>query len=88
VSLCRIESRPTKTGMGNYCFSIDAEGHMREPRLAEAMQGLHRICEDVIFLGSYARADEVRPDVPIGFADTDFASAREWYASLVHPEDE
>ena len=88
VSLCRIESRPTKTGIGNYCFSIDAEGHLRDPRLAEAMQGLHRICEDVIFLGSYARADGVRPHIAPGFTDADYAAARSWYASLVHPEDD
>ena len=88
VSLCRIESRPTKTGIGNYCFSIDAEGHLRDPRVAEAMLGLHRICEDVIFLGSYARADGVRPDVARGFTDADFEAARHWYASLVHPEDD
>jgi prephenate dehydratase len=87
VSLCRIESRPTKTGIGNYCFSIDAEGHLRDPRLAEAMLGLHRICEDVIFLGSYPRADGVRPVVARGFTDADFDAAREWYASLVHPAD-
>jgi len=88
VSLSRIESRPTKTGMGNYCFSIDAEGHLRDPRLAEAMQGLHRICEDVIFLGSYPRADGVDAHVPRGFADSDFAAAKDWYTSLVHPGDE
>lgn len=87
VSLCRIESRPTKTGIGNYCFSIDAEGHLRDPRVAEAMLGLHRICEEVIFLGSYARADGIRPEVARGFTDADFAAAREWYAGLVHPED-
>lgn len=88
VNLCRIESRPTKTGLGNYCFSIDAEGHLRDPRLAEAMLGLHRICEDVVFLGSYQRADGVRPKVGWGFTDVDFAEAREWFSSLVNPEDE
>ena len=88
VSLCRIESRPTKTGIGNYCFSIDAEGHMRDPRLAEAMLGLHRICSDVTFLGSYARADGIRPHIARGFTDTDFAAARQWYATLVHPDDD
>ncbi|MDQ7993567.1 MAG: prephenate dehydratase [Propionicimonas sp.] len=88
VNLCRIESRPTKTGLGNYCFSIDAEGHMREPRLAEAMLGLHRICEDVVFLGSYPRADGVRPKVGWGFTDSDFAEARGWFSSLVNPEDD
>ena len=88
VSLSRIESRPTKTGLGNYCFSIDAEGHMREPRLAEAMLGLHRICAEVVFLGSYPRADGKRTQVASGFTDADFAAAREWYATLVHPEDD
>lgn len=88
VSLTRIESRPTKTGLGNYCFSIDAEGHLRDPRLAEAMLGLHRICSEVVFLGSYPRADGVRPKVEWGFTDTDYADAREWYASLVNPEDD
>ena len=87
VSLCRIESRPTKTGMGNYCFSIDAEGHLRDPRVAEAMLGLHRICSEVIFLGSYPRADGIRPTIARGFADADFEAAVEWYASLVHPAD-
>lgn len=88
VNLCRIESRPTKTGLGNYCFSIDAEGHLREPRLAEAMAGLHRICEDVIFLGSYPRADGVRPTIGWGFTDEDFRAAKDWYATLVNPEDD
>ena len=88
VNLCRIESRPTKTGLGNYCFSIDAEGHLRDPRLAEALAGLHRICEDVIFLGSYPRADGVRPTIAWGFTDDDFRSAKEWYATLVNPDDD
>jgi len=88
VNLTRIESRPTKTTLGSYCFSIDAEGHLRDPRLAEAMLGLHRICADVLFLGSYPRADEVRPQIARGFTDADFAQAREWYAALVNPEDD
>ena len=87
VNLSRIESRPTKTGLGNYCFSIDAQGHLRDPRVAEAMLGLHRICADVVFLGSYPRADGVRPVVADGFTDEEFAAARAWYASLIHPED-
>lgn len=87
VNLSRIESRPTKTGLGNYCFSIDVEGHVRDPRVAEAMLGLHRICADVVFLGSYPRADGVRPLIAEGFTDAEFAAAKAWYASLIHPED-
>jgi len=85
VNLTRIESRPTKTGLGNYCFSIDAEGHLRDPRLAETLEGLHRICADVVFLGSYSRADGVRPEIARGFTDEDYAASRAWYATLLHP---
>ncbi len=85
VNLTRIESRPTKTGLGNYCFSIDAEGHLHDPRLAETLEGLHRICADVVFLGSYPRADGVRPEIARGFTDEDYAASRAWYARLLHP---
>ncbi len=44
VNLCRIRSRPTKTILGSYCFAIDAEGHLDDRRLAEALLGLRRIC--------------------------------------------
>ncbi|HBX81485.1 MAG: prephenate dehydratase [Propionibacteriaceae bacterium] len=86
VNLCRIESRPTKTGLGDYCFSIDAEGHVLDPRMAEAVQGLHRICREVVFLGSYARADFVRPTVARGFTDADFKDAATWFKALKNPD--
>lgn len=82
VNLCRIESRPTKTFLGSYCFSMDAEGHLADRRLAEALLGLRRICRDVVFLGSYARADKQPPDVREGFADADFLEAATWLRSL------
>ena len=52
-------SSPGRPGgtLGDYCFSVDAEGHVADARMAEAMMGLHRICADVVFLGSYPRAD-------------------------------
>jgi prephenate dehydratase len=82
VNLCRIESRPTKGTLGDYCFSVDAEGHIEDARLAEAMMGLHRTCADVVFLGSYPRADQVQPYVRPGTANTDYAAAREWLNQL------
>ncbi|MDO5735005.1 MAG: prephenate dehydratase [Propionibacteriaceae bacterium] len=85
VNLTRIESRPTKTFLGSYCFAIDAEGHLHDRRVSEALLGLHRICRDVIFLGSYARADQQPPDVPMGFTDGDFREASEWLATLERP---
>ena len=82
VSLCRIESRPTKTTLGSYCFSIDAEGHIDEARMAEALMGLKRVCQDVVFLGSYPRADEVASAITDGASDADYAGAQGWIGAL------
>ncbi|OYN85850.1 prephenate dehydratase [Parenemella sanctibonifatiensis] len=83
VNLCRIESRPTKTVLGSYCFSIDAEGHIGEARMAEALMGLKRSSQRVDFLGSYPRADQQPPQVGRGFAEEDFRAAKEWITSLL-----
>ena len=82
VNLCRIESRPTREGLGNYCFSIDAEGHLADTRIADALMGLHRTCKRVDFLGSYPRADLVEATVPKGHRESDYAKASAWLRSL------
>ena len=82
VNLSRIESRPIGDLLGRYSFSIDAEGHVAEERMAETLMGLHRVCPHVRFLGSYPRADGVAADVRPGMADADFAGAREWVLAL------
>lgn len=82
VNLCRLESRPTRTTLGNYCFSIDAEGHLDNARVAEALKGLHRTCKDVVFLGSYPRADKVPATVTPAFTDEQFEQADAWLADL------
>jgi prephenate dehydratase len=82
VNLCRIESRPTKRSLGDYCFSVDAEGHIDDARLAEAMMGLHRVCKDVLFLGSYPRADLTEPIIPHGTSNEDYAAAATWLQKL------
>ena len=82
VNLSRIESRPTKTTLGSYCFSIDVEGHLHDKRVEEAMEGLHRICPTVHFLGSYPRADKARPVVGHGFTDEEFDAAARWIRTL------
>lgn len=82
VNLCRIESRPTKTVLGSYCFSIDAEGHVDDPRMSEALMGLKRCSQRVDFLGSYPRADQQPPQVARGFSDADFHAAQTWLTGL------
>jgi prephenate dehydratase len=57
INLTRIESRPTRERLGVYSFSLDCEGHLDDPAVAEALAALETVCDDVRFLGSYARAD-------------------------------
>lgn len=82
VNLSRIESRPIGDALGRYSFSIDAEGHIEDERMAEALMGLHRVCPVVRFLGSYPKADGAANDVETGMSDAEFGAARAWVAGL------
>ncbi|AYY11665.1 prephenate dehydratase [Actinobacteria bacterium YIM 96077] len=82
VNLTRIESRPTGNGMGRYCFVVDFEGHVNDARVGEALMGLRRVCAEVRYLGSYPRADGVRPPIGRGMTNDDFRHAAEWLESL------
>lgn len=85
VNLTRIESRPTGDALGRYCFSLDCEGHVADERLGETLMGLRRVCANVVFLGSYPRADRAPVRVARGTRDEDFTRARSWLASLRDP---
>jgi prephenate dehydratase len=82
INLTRIESRPTKGRIGQYCFSIDCEGHLADERVGDALAALHRVCGDVRYLGSYPRGDGAQGPVPAGRTDTEFSEARDWLARL------
>ena len=87
VDLSRIESRPSGDGLGNYTFSIDIVGHIREERVQAALVGLHRYSPDVRFMGSYPRVDGVRASVAPGTTDEAFRVGRAWVADLLHGGD-
>ncbi|MFE3825209.1 prephenate dehydratase [Streptomyces sp. NPDC059092] len=83
VNLMLIQSRPTGAGIGNYCFAVDAEGHISDRRVGEALMGLKRICPKVRFLGSYPRAGVSAADVGTlrpGTSDAEFIGAADWLA--------
>ncbi len=82
IDLTWIQSRPTGSALGKYCFAIDAEGHVADARVGEALMGLRRTSDEVRFLGSYPRADGVVTSVATGTSDSDFAQAAAWLASL------
>lgn len=83
INLSRIESRPLAGQPGRYVFSIDLDGHIREERVQSALRGLYRISEDLRFLGSYARADQVRNDHAPRTGNSDFQRARAWVDSIL-----
>ena len=61
INLTKLESRPTKKGLGNYCFLMDLEGHVGEELVADCLRDLKSKVEDVKFLGSYPAAGEHGP---------------------------
>ena len=83
INLSRIESRPTGSGLGQYFFSIDLEGHLAEERVQAALAALHRLFPGVRFLGSYPRATEREAQVPAHMSDAAYRSGREWVAGLL-----
>jgi prephenate dehydratase len=82
INLTLIQSRPTGARLGSYLFWMDFEGHVYDARVGEALMGLRRVCADVRFLGSYARADQVRPEVRRGTHDNDFTEAAAWLEAV------
>jgi prephenate dehydratase len=57
LNLTKIESRPTKQSLGDYCFVIDFEGHVADDVVADCLREL-KAKYGVKFLGSYPAAGE------------------------------
>lgn len=86
VNLSLLASRPIGDALGRYRFIIDADGHILEERVADALLGLKRFSPNVIFLGSYPRADRTPVVVPPQYADEVFIEARDWLRGLIAGE--
>lgn len=56
VSMTRLESRPARTGLWEYVFYIDIEGHGEDANVAKALTELERKASFVKNLGSYPAA--------------------------------
>jgi prephenate dehydratase len=81
INLTKLESRPTKRGLGDYCFLIDLDGHIADELVADALRNLKSKQADVKFLGSYpaagARGHEARVE-----AAQSWLAATSWLDSL------
>ena len=66
IDLSRLESRPTRRVLGDYCFLLDFEGHIGDEVVADCLRDLKMKQGDIKFLGSYPAAghqgEQVRRD--------------------------
>jgi chorismate mutase/prephenate dehydratase len=51
--MTRLESRPSRTGLWEYVFFVDLEGHQAEPHVARALAQLQSLAAFLKVLGSY-----------------------------------
>jgi len=88
INLSLLASRPIGDSLGRYRFVIDADGHVEDERMADALLGLRRFSPKVVFLGSYPRADRAIVRYPERYSDDVFVEARDWLRGLVSGEPE
>jgi prephenate dehydratase len=81
INLTKVESRPTKRGLGDYCFVIDLDGHLGDEVVADCLRDLHAELASVKFLGSYAAAGPQAPDRRRQAGDA-WHQADAWLAAL------
>ena len=62
LNLTKLESRPTKQGLGDYCFVIEFEGHVADDVVADCLADLQAHLARVKFLGSYPVTGEGASD--------------------------
>jgi len=53
VSMSKLQSRPARSGLWEYVFYIDLEGHQADPHVAQALNELEQRAAFVKVLGSY-----------------------------------
>jgi prephenate dehydratase len=81
INLTKLESRPTKQGLGDYCFVIDLSGHLGDEVVADCLRDLHAGLAGVKFLGSYPAAGEHGPEQRRQ-ADAAWQAADDWLGTL------
>jgi prephenate dehydratase len=81
INLTKLESRPTKQALGQYCFIIDLEGHVDDEVVADCLRDLHAQLARVKFLGSYPAAGDHGPGIRHD-AESSWRSADEWVRTL------
>ena len=81
INLSKLESRPTKKALGDYCFIIDFEGHIADAVVSDCLRDLHAELAGVKFLGSYPAAGPAAPAIRQQ-AELSTRKASEWVDGL------
>ena len=81
INLTNLQSRPTKKGLGDYCFLLDLEGHLADGLVADCLKALRVRGHEVKFLGSYPAAGDHGPAVREA-ADDASRRADAWLAEI------
>jgi prephenate dehydratase len=81
INLVKLESRPTKQALGEYCFIIDFDGHVGEEIVADTLRDLHAGLRELKFLGSYPAAGAVGAARRRDASDA-WAAAEDWMAAI------
>ena len=82
INLSKLESRPTKSGgLGDYCFVLDADGHIADELVADCLRSLKAKQGGVKFLGSYPAAGD-HEGTARAHADAAWREADDWVADL------
>ena len=55
INLGKIESRPTKTSLGQYIFLIDCDGHREDRPLGDAIEAVKNRVSSLRVMGSYPK---------------------------------
>jgi len=82
INLSQLLSRPTKRGgLGDYCFIIYADSHIKDELMADVLRDLHAKQGAVKFLGSYPAAG-VHAHSAREHADARWREADDWINEL------
>lgn len=81
LNLTKVESRPTKSSLGDYCFIIDLDGHIDDEVVADCLRELHAQLAGLKFLGSYPKAGDEGPEIRRD-AEASWRAADEWVKGL------
>jgi prephenate dehydratase len=82
INLSQLISRPTKKGgLGDYCFIMYVDGHIKDELVSDALRDLHAKQGDVKFMGSYPAAVQ-HSHTTREHADARWREADDWITAL------